>query len=353
MKTKKQHSAKIKSTSLPQFSAAVLIVFGVAITGALLIWRTFAATPVVSNEVETGVIAGTAQALSDASASGKSYVRFGSKTTTTTTSKLAWAPPTLVNPTTVVISNASPKANKLDPTKDYIIRISGDGSTSGPKTPVTTEGGINIYGGHNIVVIGGEVDANTVGASPGQTNRGLYLQNWTGTLHIEGVWVAGSQLGEGIDIGNSNVGAILQLENIRIETVHGTQATNHADIIQNWSGPTTYRIDHLTGSSIYQGFFIQSMQFGPMTDTIDFRNVNLTGTQGAGHYMFYNATGLTTANVSLTNVYSNPQYPGSVPCGCYPETDPIWKAIKPGVPPAGDFVPVGKAGVNYVSPGYQ
>lgn len=39
----------------------------------------------------------------------------------------------------------------------------------------------------------------------------------------------------------------------------------HPDIIQNWGGPTYYRIDRLTGSSNYQGFMMQPTQYGNPT----------------------------------------------------------------------------------------
>lgn len=257
---------------------------------------------------------------------------------------LAWAPPTLTSPTTITISNTNRSVN-LDTTKDYIVKM--------PSTPITAKGGVVITGGHNVVLIGGEIRQDTnYNVDPGKDQRGLYLQKWTGTMHVEGLWISGTQLGEGIDIGNANPNTTLQIENVRIETVHGSYATNHADVIQNWGGPVTYRIDHLSGSSTYQGFFVQSTKFGPMTQLADFRYVNLNGANNLGKYLFYNATGLTTSNVKLTEVYSNPQTPGTIACGCYPEKDPVWSAIKHGMPANGDFVPVGVAGTGYKSPGY-
>jgi hypothetical protein len=259
--------------------------------------------------------------------------------------QLTWAPPKLENPTTITLTSSNRKAN-LDPTKDYIVKL-------GEK--ITGYGAINIVGGRNVVLIGGEINHTETGGpsgDPGKDQRGLYLQNWTGTMHIEGIYISGTTLAEGIDVDTRSTTAVLQLQNIRIDTVRGTQATNHADIVQNWGGPVTYRIDRLTGSSTYQGFFVQSKAFGPMTQTLDFRNVNVSGADGLGKYLFYNATGLTTANVKLTNVWSKPLASNSPPCGCYPHSDPVWAAINPGTPPGGDFVPAGSVGRGYVSPGY-
>lgn len=48
----------------------------------------------------------------------------------------------------------------------------------------------------------------------------------------------------------------MQLQNIRVDTVHGTQAGHHADVLQTWAGPRQLRIDGLSGSTGYQGMML-------------------------------------------------------------------------------------------------
>ncbi len=254
--------------------------------------------------------------------------------------QLTWAPPTLSSPITVTLSNSNKNA-KLDPTKDYIVKLSGK---------ITGTGSVNISGGRNVVLIGGEINHTETGGpanNPGKDQLGLTLKNWTGTMHVEGLYISGTTLGEGIDVDTRSPGAILQLQNIRVDTVKGTQATNHADIVQNWGGPTVYRIDRLTGSTSYQGFMVQPIQFDSamLTKEMDFRNINVTGANTG--YKFFRASGV--EKITFTNVYFQPSSPN--PKVGYPESDPVFKQIKIGLAPT-DFVPAGVAGAGYVSPGY-
>lgn len=256
----------------------------------------------------------------------------------TTGPELTWAPPTLSSPTTINVSNANHTIT-MNPSLDYIINV---------VSPITVSGGLTLTGGRNVVLIGGEVNFasffGTSAISRGQENRGLYLKNWTGTMHIEGLAILGA-LGEGIDVDTRTVGAVLQIENVYVAQVQGSQSLNHADVIQNWGGPTTYRIDGLTGSTNYQGLFLQSTQFGSATTQADFRRVNLSG----GRYLIYRTTGSTTS-INLEDVWLQPQSPWTAESGGYPTSDPSWSALHHGTPSGGNFVTT--AGMSYVSPGY-
>ena len=261
-----------------------------------------------------------------------------------TSAPLSWRPPALTSPTTVTVSNTNRSLN-LDPTRDYIIKFG----------EVISAGNLSITGGRNVVLIGGHITVPWRGAWPvdGNARRGLYLKHWTGTMHVEGLLIDGEDLAEGIDVDTRTVGATLQVQNVRVGFVHGRpeesacytcSGVHHPDIIQNWGGPTYYRIDRLTGSTDYQGFMIQPIQFGNPTTLADFRNMNLVG---EGGYLFFRAPG--TNDFVFQNVYlhkaSGSRY-------AYPESDPEWNGFTRGVAPGGDFVPAGVAGMNYVSPGY-
>lgn len=66
---------------------------------------------------------------------------------------LTWKPPTLIHPITISVSNANHNL-QLDPTKDYILHI-------------TALGGLQINGGHHVVLIGGTINIPTWGSKPG------------------------------------------------------------------------------------------------------------------------------------------------------------------------------------------
>jgi hypothetical protein len=253
-------------------------------------------------------------------------------------SLLTWAPPQLTDPTTILVTNSN-RSLKLDKTKDYIIQM--------PKAPLTAVGGLVINGGHNVVLIGGEISIESVGTNDLDT-RGLYVEKWTGTMHIEGLWITGAQLTEGIDVDTREHGSILQLENIRVDKVVGSQAGHHADVVQTWGGPDFLRIDHLTGSTGYQGFFLDPSKFAGWNPTqFVLKNVNIDGRSGA--YILYQVG--TYPITATDNVWVDPD-----PARTWPSQELMgsnWTGVQRGVPPTGDFVPLGVAGLTYTSPGYS
>jgi len=193
--------------------------------------------------------------------------------------KLTWAPPVLSNPTTCSIPDtglpcsALPGQNPnqlesiyLDQTKDYILKL---GRRQGP---------LSISGGHNIVIIGGEITPGepTTQADPGP-GRPFSLYDWTGTFHIEGVHVNGA--GD-CAFCLQSVHGILQLENIRVDNVHAYRDDSsivHADVIQVWEGPDEVRMDRFTAASSWQGFLWSHglSPTAPYTARVNQKNVNL------------------------------------------------------------------------------
>lgn len=277
--------------------------------------------------------------------------------TTTTTApapapvgdRLSFRPPALTNPTTLQVSNTN-RAFRLDDTKDYILKM--------PSTPLDAKGGLNISGGRNVVVIGGHIHfSQWYGDSPGKNNRGMYLQNQTGTLHIEGVLVSGL-IGEGIDLSQTK-GAVVQLQNIRIESATGTKDSNHADVIQSWAGPRKLLIDRFTGYTGYQGFFLLPNQWfdGPAPELFDFRNVNLVGNPDGAGYLYWVDENRTRFPVRHQNLWAKPSIAkaGNPDQWLWPQPktgDRTWEGVREGVPADGDIVKRGDAGLGYVSPGY-
>lgn len=254
----------------------------------------------------------------------------------TSSEKLSFRPPALTNPTTIHISNAD-RTISLDTTRDYILKM--------PSTPITGLGGLSISGGRNVVMIGGEIRHDVdFDSTNSHRQRGLQLKSWTGTMHVEGLLIAGSRLHEGINIDTRAPGAILQLQNIRVEKVQGSYAGHHADVLQNWAGPTEYRIDRLTGYTNYQGMMVQPEQFGSPTRLNDWRRMDLHAVGSAG-YMIYMAGSWPTL---MTQVYLD-SVDGDY---TYQSGHNRMGGYIAGKPPTGEFVPAGVAGIHYVSPGY-
>jgi hypothetical protein len=243
---------------------------------------------------------------------------------------LAWAAPTLVNPITIQLSNSNHSLNRLDPAKDYRLVM--------PSTPLDVgTGRLSITGGHNIVLVGGEITGSGVDGTIRATGQ-------TGTLHVEGLYVSGSSLQEGLQFQNEGA-ATVQLQNIRFDQVSGSYAGHHADLVQYWGGgPKVFRIDRLTGSTNYQGFMMQD--YAGLVNGVapgwDWRRINIHHVGSAGWTIYDGSPRL--SQFSVSDIYLD----GTAGNGVYRLGK---NGTMPGVyltnPPAGDFVPAGVAGLNY------
>jgi hypothetical protein len=268
---------------------------------------------------------------------------------------LSWAPPTFAV-TNIVQLGSTYKTLKLDKTKDYVVKL---------PTAYPWKGELNIYGGRNVVVIGGEIRIPSTAEDPTFTgsHRALYLKEQQGTVHVEGVLFSGGGLMEGINLDQRVPGCVVQLQNIHCETLYGSYSGNHADVIQTWAGPSVLRVDRLTATTTYQGFFLLPNQMFPLSEgghrptLFDFRRINLFGTD-ASAYMLWRDDGnlwpVSNRYVWVRPAASKAGHPDSY---LWPKPiatgDTTWDDVNEGLPPYGDFVPVGVAGRGYVSPGYR
>ncbi|HEV7461473.1 MAG TPA: hypothetical protein VGN78_13130 [Solirubrobacteraceae bacterium] len=253
-----------------------------------------------------------------------------------------WAPPRLQNPTTVDAASNGQRLH-LDPQRDYVVRM--------PATPLRGSGGLVVEGGHNVVIVGGEISIPWQGAQPPQdSRRGLYLAEQTGTVHVEGMRIGGPDLGEGINL-SQGAGAIVQIENVRVEGVRARDeqnfSDNHSDLLQTWKGPRELRIDGLSGSTDYQGLFIAPNQFGaqPLT-RLDLRRVDIRATHRCYCILLWE---LSSAPLSLHDVRIAPNALVDVRSSSWPR-DGRWNAVKRRGAGAADAVPRGVAGLHYRSP---
>jgi hypothetical protein len=259
--------------------------------------------------------------------------------------RLTWAPPALQAPTTVTVT-PSTRILRLDPTLDYVVQM--------PPTPLTGPGGLSISGGHDVVLIGGEIridrDPAETAVPSIQQRRGLVLANQTGTIHVEGLRIGGDDLNEGIDL-SEPLGATVQLENVRIDGLTSRDPVafgdGHPDLVQSWAGPGRLRIDRFTGITNYQGFYLAPQELGtpqPLTE-LDLRNVNLVGT-ATSTYMLWSTTPLVP---SISEVWVRPR-PGRLPEQSLWPAPSAWPGVQVGQPPS--FVNAWSVGTGYRSPGY-
>jgi hypothetical protein len=278
---------------------------------------------------------------------------------------LRWAPPVLTNPTTIQLGQGVTNTT-LDTSKDYIVKL----------PPYQKLGGTEIQGGRNVVIEGGSISIPPNMSSDAARN-GIYVKNNVGTVHIEGVLIDGSAGGvsDGIDI--SAPQSTVQIENVRVMGLMGGYTGFHSDVIQPWGGVRELRVDGLTGSSNYQGLTLARDLGDIGSGTL--QRVNLSQTDGpydGGGHMLWLTTGLSTCNsypVSLASFYIQPRAGRSLGTSVWPpqvgssllcpalsflggsagwSSLPVSGQVDLGPPPGGDFVPAGRAGLDYTSPGY-
>jgi hypothetical protein len=263
--------------------------------------------------------------------------------------RLAWAPPKLRHPR-VVRATAHRRVLTLSTRRDYIVRL--------PRAGLRGLRGLVIEGGHNVVLIGGRITVpRPTRAYPhdDRLRRGLYLKGQTGTVHVEGLLIDGPGLWEGINL-DERLGAIVQLENIRIEPIRADDeigfTDNHPDLIQTWAGPAELRVDRLTGATDYQAFMLAPREYGTQAAPrrFVFRHVDVVA-KSAHPCNCQMLWAFGSFPLVVAGVWLRPHPHLTVPQSVVPK-DGRWSAVHGGRPPGGSFVPRGVAGPRYRSPGY-
>ncbi len=253
---------------------------------------------------------------------------------------LTWAPPPLEDPETVEVAPGRSKL-KLEQGQDYRIVM--------PDRPLTDTGGLTISGGRNVVLVGGEIAVPWQGAQPrSHQRRALFLKDQQGTVHVEGLLLRGDDLAEGVDL-EQRRGAVVQLQNIRVETIRARDERNftdtHPDLVQSWAGPAELRIDRFTGFTTYQGFFLVPTEAPPRL--IDLRRVELVGVERGRYLLWRDPLG----PVRLRDVHLATQQDFAPHEVLWPRPEE-WRGVRH-ERPAQPFVPEGVAGIGYRSPGYR
>ncbi|HEV7492715.1 carbohydrate-binding domain-containing protein [Baekduia sp.] len=281
----------------------------------------------------------------------------GPVTAVAVSSKLRWPAPALTAPTTIAVAQGD-QTYTLDKTKDYVLNL---GTT-------THQGNVTISGGRNVVMKGGAI------ALPATSTKStaLNIVGSVGIVQVEGVLFNGAT--HEMDAIQINApAAIVQVENVRAVGLLGSFDTNHTDVIQPWGGVKDLRVDHLTADSNYQGIYTRPDQGG--IGSVELQNVDLTfnaaDATSSGGYLLWMTNGCAMAPTTLSNLYLTPRLGTSLGSAVWPATNdascpskltgntvsfpklPVTGGVIGGAPPAGAFVPAGKAGTAYASPGYQ
>jgi hypothetical protein len=252
----------------------------------------------------------------------------------------AWEEPTLVDPTTITLSNAY-RSVKLDQTRDYIVRC--------PAGRFDVSGKITIWGGHNVVL----QDCNEYVSNPAGDWAGD-LEDQTGTLWLHDVHFGGRHLTGGVQI--QEPGATVVMRDVLFDRVHGSYTTNHAECIQTWAGPLRLLIDGLVCPTDYQGLFLLPNQWdnGPAPSIFDLRHVSINDT-GGGYALWLGDVkgGLSAMHLNLQDVYVVPN-PTKLWRGWWLWPQPpggIWGKVIAGAPAGGGYVHATRYGATGVDDG--
>jgi hypothetical protein len=306
---------------------------------------------------------------------------------------LTWAPPACGDSThgcvDLYLSNTGANQTpQLSADADYRIHL--------PSVPL--EGGLQIRGGHNVSIIGGQINLTVPCSDASSACHGINISKPTsGEVYIEGVWIHDPQnpitqsTGDGIDVDDpAGAPSDIVLQNLRIDGISGCSGgADHADVFQPYSVPGAHvLIDHLTGTTNCQGLLLDPdlgwSAFGQLAAAYVIKRVNITVLDNpyrgdASRYAWWltggsaAAAGCISGPISVSNAYAaepdgtlkiNAVWPDTdQPAACrsnwaaptlsFPNSPQITGVLTAGNPPDGDYVPEGIAGTDYVTPGYR
>lgn len=269
---------------------------------------------------------------------------------------LTWKPPPLVNPEIIEVGTTfASQPPQLDVTRDYIIKL-----------PSTVRiGQLIVFGGRNVVIIGGHIRLPAV-AGKDTSARAILVTRNEGIVHIEGVLIDTMESGQGDGIAIQSRNSVVQVQNCRIMNIIGAKNDTHGDIIQPWGGVKELRVDRLTGSSNYQGFFIPQ-DLAPV-GRVKIKRTNIVAQSewypgASGGYMLWMGR---QPKYTLSDFYIQPRSGRLLENSLWPDANhadlavrvvdgvATWPtmtnvdgSVRLGAPPCGDFCPDGVPGIGY------
>jgi hypothetical protein len=244
--------------------------------------------------------------------------------------QLTWSPPQMTGATTLRLTTDRTHY-VLDPAVDYVLKL----------PHVYDRGGLIIQGGRNVTLIGGHIWVPGTGATQLGPRRGLLLLDQRGKIHVEGVQIDGPGLSEGIQMGQT-YGATVQLQRIFVGHVRARDTVgftdNHPDVVQTWAGPKRLLIDDLSGTTDFQGLFLDPLSSLCSTDacrpstvyqrTWDFRNIDIKGAPSA-RVLYWTRGGFPIAQ---HNLWGRPAEGRSIAASLWPSVA-AWYGVTAGAPP--------------------
>lgn len=356
--------------------AGGILAFSIIVVSAALIWIRNSSTP-------------------------ESEPQSSAASTTPAGTLLTWRPPPCGDETHSCVElqlsdTGSNQTIVLEDDHDYRIHLPAD-------RPL--RGGIHLENaGRNVIIIGGEIELTAPCSDVSSSCRGISISKpfGAGEVYIEGVWIRNPvqfppscpphdmacSTGDGIVHDDDPTHPTdVTLQNVRIDGISGCSGgPDHSDLFQPYYAPNQkIRIDNLTGSTNCQGLHVDPalayIRHGAYPEEIIMKNVNIHVTPnpylGDGNRYIAWLTFQHECNsgpVVLENFYAD-QPDGDLHRSAWPDTNQpelcksVWNpktkqlsfpsspqihgVINFGVPPGGDFVPIGQAGLGYVSPGYR
>jgi hypothetical protein len=314
---------------------------------------------------------------------------------------LTWKPPPCGDTTHACIDlqlgdTGSNQYLELQSDNDYRIHLPAD-------RPL--RGGIQLRNaGRNVIIIGGQIDLTVPCSDDTSDCHGIMISQQSGGGHvfIEGVWIRNPAViprscpargmpcstGDGIVLDDDpRRPTDVTLQNVRIDGISGCSGgSDHADVFQPYAAPdAVIHVDRLTGTTNCQGMHVDPdlayRYYGKYPKDIVMKNVNIGvhANPYSGDVNRYVAwltyqQHCNSGPISLDNFYvrepdgtlEHAAWPDTAqPGACrslwnpaakqlsFPRSPQIRGVIHFGVPPGGDFVPAGKAGLRYVSSGYR
>jgi len=251
----------------------------------------------------------------------------------------AWDRPALSDPTTVQISPTNHDL-VLDQSRDYVLVC--------PPGRLELPSKLSVWGGHDVVLENCDLAVSSDWVA--------YLHDQTGTLWIHDVHFGGTNLGGGIQL--EEPGATVVMRDVLFDEVVGSYTTNHAELIQTWSGPSRLLIDGLSGSTSYQGLYLLPNQYytGPEPTVWDLRNIDIDNSQGGYALWVSDQDGAFPLNVKDVWIVPNPAKTwrgwwlwGFGGQDSNAPGQGTWANVSAGAPPSGSYVHAtanGAAGVD-------
>jgi hypothetical protein len=112
-----------------------------------------------------------------------------------------------------------------------------------------------VNGGRDVFVVGCDVDVNQTWPNADDQN-GLGFSGQTGRVWVEGTWLHGDFINDGIK-GNAGA-AVWTAQNDRVGPLHGQQSGYHSDVFQPYGGFSRLEVDNVTGMGEFQCLMVKS-----------------------------------------------------------------------------------------------